>query len=64
MSEIEPGSQPLGLRIQPAAVDDLRRQAAYYQKEATTEVARRFLQAARTSMDDLTLRVRFRFRAW
>jgi plasmid stabilization system protein ParE len=49
MNENDPSSQTLGLLIQPAAVDDLRRQAAYLQRESTVEVARRFLHAARAS---------------
>lgn len=46
-------SGPLSIVVQPAAADDLRRQAAHFQEEAGGEVARRFLYAARASLDAL-----------
>ena len=46
-------SSSLALFLQPAALNDLRRQATYLQQEAGDTVARRFLHAARASMEDL-----------
>ena len=51
----DPDDGARSILVHPAAADDLRRQAAYLQQEAGGDVARRFLFAARASLDDLAL---------